>query len=268
MSEKNLPSLKAMAESKVDGIQTMKMFSVDPALVEVEDGFNRPLNREHIESIKITIKAGGILDPIWVRVDNGAIILVDGEHRLTAVLECIGEGLSIPPNGYKMPAQQFRGNDAERVAHLLTSSQGLPLTPLQRGIQYRKLEAFGWSHHEIANKVGRTTTHVAEMILLAGSNSDVQVMVASGEVSAANAAKVVRKHGEGAGKVLDSHMQAARMNGKKKITEKSISGATPKNLPEAIKWEMESGGAIRAHDICPKYADLINYLRGTSLGNM
>jgi hypothetical protein len=114
--KKNLPSLKAMAESKVEGIQTMKMFSVDPALVEVEDGFNRPLNREHIESIKITIKAGGILDPIWVRVDNGSIILVDGEHRLTAVLECIGEGLSIPPNGYKMPAQQFRGNDAERVA--------------------------------------------------------------------------------------------------------------------------------------------------------
>ena len=262
--KRNPVSLKALAENKAEGVGKVTYFAVDPHKVEVEPGFNREISREHIESIKITLRAGGKLDPIWVRVDDGRIILVDGEHRWTATLECLADGtLTAPPDGYRMDAQQFRGTDAERVAHLLTSSQGLPLTPLQRGIQYRKLEAFGWTHKQIAEKVGRTTTHVAEVIMLASSNTDVQQMVKSNEVAAHLAVKAVRKHGENAGAVLAEAVQSARLAGKDKATAKDVDGATPKNLPQAIQIEKDSGGTFRAEILCPKYADLIAYLRGT-----
>lgn len=253
-----------MAEAKVDGVRTVKQFSVDPRKVEVELGFNRPLNREHIESIKETMLTGVEIDPIWVRVDNGRIILVDGEHRVTAAKELLSDGkLPEPPDGYRMAAQQFRGNDAERIAHLITSSQGLALTPLQRGIQYRKLTGFGWTTKDIAQKVGRTVQHVSDVLLLAESDSDVQGMVAADEVAAHTAIKAVKKHGSGAGAILSDGVQAARLDGKKKATAKHLDGNTPKNLPQAIQFEIDSGGKFRAEDLCPRYKDLIAYLRNS-----
>lgn len=265
MKQLSFPSLKAMAENgNVNGVKKMTIFEVDPRQVIIESGFNRPIDPEHVKSIKKTVMAGGTLDPIWVRIDAASgdkPILVDGEHRLKAVLEALDEGLAEPPNGYKMAAQQFRGNDAERVAHLLTSSQGLALTPLQRGQQYAKLAAFGWEPAQIADKVGKTSVHVAELITLAQADTSVQTMVSSGKVSAAVATKAVRKHGSNAAQELKTLLADAEKSGRKKITAKSVDGKTTNNLPEAIRLEIVSGGTVKAQDVCPKHADLIEYLR-------
>lgn len=254
-----------MAEGKEEGVRTVKQYSVDPRKIEVEAGFNRPLNEDHIQSLMETMKAGGDVGLIVVRVDDGKIILVDGEHRVTAAKRLLESGqLPEPPDGYRMNAEQFRGSDADRIAHLITSSQGLPLTPLQRGIQYRKLIAFGWTVKNIAEKVGRTVPHVSEVILLAESDSDVQKMVADNEVAAHTAIKAVRKHGSGAGAVLSEGVHSARLDGKKKATAKHVEGGTAKNLPQAIRMEMESGGTFTAESLCPRYAKEIAYLRGTA----
>jgi ParB-like chromosome segregation protein Spo0J len=264
VNEKQAVSLKVMAEAKLEGVNKITAFGVDPRIVEVEPDFNRPISRDHVESIKLTIKAGGKLPPIEVRVEQGKIILVDGEHRVIAYCECIAEGLEMPPDGFRISAQQFRGSDADRIAHLLTSSQSLTISPLQRGIQYLKLIRLGWSNKQIADRVGRTATSIAESIFLAESNTDVQKAVEANEISASNAIKAVRQHGTKAGAVIKEHVESARLAGKAKATSKHISGSTPKNLPEAIKAEMESGGSFRAEALCPKYADLIQYLRGTA----
>ncbi len=251
-------SLKVLAERKVDGVGTVKQFSVASSLIEVEDGFNgRPIDVDHVEAMKKSYRAGAVFPPMYVRVDNGRIILVDGHHRDRMYKELILEGLPI----LKVDVVQFRGNDAERVAHMLTTASGKPLTPLEMGLQYRKLQGYGWENKRIAETVGKTVSHVGEMIKLAESNSDVQGMVKSKQVSAANAVKMLRKHGEKAGEVMADSMQAARLNGKSKITEKSIGGSTPKDFIAAIEFEMSSGGSFKAETLCPKYANLIAYLR-------
>lgn len=212
-------SLKVLAESKTEGVQKTTQFKVDPRLIEIEPGFNaRPIDPEHVGAMKTSLLAGSILPPLFVRVEQSRIIVVDGHHRLTAMLELIGEGHEIK----SVDCMQFRGSDADRVAHMLTSSQGKNLTPLQMGLQYRKLIGFGWDEREISDKVGKTRQHVHDMIFLAESNSDVQGMVARGEVAAHVAIKALRKHGSEAGKVLASHLVNAKAAGKKKVTAKTI----------------------------------------------
>lgn len=256
-------SLKVLAERKVEGVNKQTQFKVDPRIIEIEPGFNaRPIDPDHVNAFKESIKAGSIVPPMFVRVDDGRIIVVDGHHRLTAYLELIAEGFEV----LAVDVIQFRGNDAERVAHMITTAQGLPLTPLQLGTSYRKLIAFGWSHAQIAAKVGKSLTHVSQCVLLAESNSDVQGMVERKEVAAHVAIKAVRKHGNKAGDVLHDHLQTARLNGKTKVTESTAEGATPtRSLAAAIQAEIDSGGSFKAEELCPRYAHLIAYLRNSEM---
>lgn len=226
-------SLKVLAERKARGIQKSTQFQVDPRIIEIEEGFNaRPIDPEHVQAMKMSMLAGTILPPLFVRVrpEDGGIIVVDGHHRLTAILALIDEGHEFK----RVDCMQFRGNDADRIAHMLTSSQGKPLTPLQMGLQYRKLSTFGWHEGEIAAKVGKSRQHVHDMVLLAESNSDVQGMVARGEVAAHIVVAALRKHGSEAGKVLAGHLDTAKAAGKKKVTNKTIKKAASTAAPPVL----------------------------------
>jgi len=239
--EKNKPlvSLKLFAENHVEGVSKTTQFQVDPRIIVVEDGFNaRPLDPDHISSIKLAYSSGSILPPVFVRVDNGRIIMVDGHHRLAAALELIAEGQDI----LRLDAIQYRGNDADRIAHMLTSNSGKNLTPLEMGIQYKKLIAFGWASPAIAAKVGKSRSHVDQMVELAGADSDVQGMVKRGEVAAHAALKTVKKHGSKAGAELSKALDTAKAAGKKKVTPKTI---TPVNTDaqhaKMYRWLRDNG---------------------------
>lgn len=250
-------SLKVLAERKVDGVQKTTQFKVDPRRLEIEDtDAIRAVNPEQVAAMKIAYRNGTILPPIFVRVDDGRIIVVDGAHRTTMFKELIADGEEI----MLVDAIQFRGSDADRIAHMLTSNQGLPLTSIQKGEAYRRLENYGWTPAKIAEKIGMSTAHVDQMLIIASANSDVQQAVTAGEVSASNAIKIVRQHGSNAGAVIQEQLTKAKSAGKAKVTAKTIKGSTT-TLAKAIQAEIDSHGATRAETLCPEHADLIAYLR-------
>lgn len=215
----NYVSLKQMAEGKVEGIQKTTQFQIDPRLLEVEEGFNaRDIDDEHVLSIADAITAGVVLPAIDVRVDAGRVIVVDGHHRRQAYLYLINSGTDIR----RVDCRQFRGNDVDRIAHLVTSAQGKPLTPLEMGMQYKKLIALNLTEKEIADKIGKSRQHVMDMLALARANADVHEQVKRGQVSAKVAMKIVKKHGDAAGEVIAGHIAAAAASGKKKVTEKIV----------------------------------------------
>lgn len=244
--EKVLPSLKAMAEAHANGVQKTTQFQVDPREIEVEPGFNaRPIDPEHVASMKESARAGMGFPPLVVRVQDGRIILIDGHHRLQACLELIAEGTEYK----RIDVMQFRGNDAERIALMLTSAQGKPLLPLQAGFQYKKLVALGWSVAEVAAKVGKTRQHVDDMIRLANANTDVHEAVSSGKASANTALAAVRKHGDKAGKVLkDAHSKS----GGKKVTKKTLKGDEPKR---GVSAEIEARIRAEERERCATLCD-------------
>jgi len=134
-----------------------------------------------------------------------------------------------------VPVIAFEGNDADRVARIISSQENEKLSPLELAEGYKRLRAFGWAPEQIAKKVGKTRQHVEQVLTVGNANTDVQSLVAAGHVSATTAAQVVREHGEGAGKVLGAELEKAQASGKKKVTAGSMKGPSiPKPRLEAV----------------------------------
>lgn len=231
-------SLKAAAEDKaLEGVGKETSFKVDPRMVEIEPGFNRPINRDNVDQFKVAIRNGATIPPIYVRVEPGRIIMVDGEHRWIAVCELIAEGMAIP----FMSAIQFRGDDADRIAHLITSSQGMGLSPLDAGAQYLKLIRLKWDVKMIAARTGKSTTHIENCLLLAESNTDVKDAVRAGEVASTLAVDLIKEHGTEAGAVIQKELVKAKASGRDKVTRKSVQGAAvPRKLVTRFTDSLDS----------------------------
>ncbi|MFC5548170.1 DUF551 domain-containing protein [Massilia aerilata] len=219
----HMASLKAAAEDKNNpNVSKVTSFAVDPRVLEVEEGFNaRPLNADHVAEMSLAWRSGAVFPPLEVRVEDGHIFIVDGHHRHAAALDAISKGADIK----SIDVRQFRGNDADRVAHMISSASGLPLTPLQLGVQYRKLIGFRWTEKQIADRVGKSVQHVKDMIVLAEANSDVHQAINAGEVTGTTAVALVKKHGSKAGKVIREGVEKAKASGKTKATPKMFAEA-------------------------------------------
>lgn len=235
--KKPFVSLKTAAEGGISGVKKETNFQVAPHLIEIEPGFNRPISRSNVEQFKTAIRNGATIPPIFVRVDAGRIIMVDGEHRMIAILELIAEGMEIP----SMSATQFRGNDADRIAHQLTSAQGEPHSPLDAGIQYLKLIRLNWDSKRIAGRIGRSVTHIEQCILLAESNTDVQQAVRNGDVSGTMAVSIIKEQGSNAGVFIKEQLASAKASGKTKVTAKTMQGsALPRKLVSRVTQSIGS----------------------------
>jgi len=237
----NFVSLKVAAEKKIHGDDVSKVtsFAVAPHLLEIEEGFNaRPLNPEHVAEMSLAMRNGATFPPLEVRVDDGHILIVDGHHRHAAALKAIAEGFEIKA----LDCRHFRGNDADRVAHMLNSASGLTLTPLQLGVQYRKLLGFGWTEPQIANRRGKSVQHVKDMIQLAEADSDVHQAVNAGLISGTAALKMVKQHGSKAGAVIQDGLEQARAEGKEKVTPRALARrSSPKVTDKQIvDWMVEN----------------------------
>ena len=238
---KHYNKLREMAEARdaqdpnkklFEGITKMTAFMLDPRLIKVEPGFNaRPLDEEHVEEFVVSIIAGGYIPPMAVKVIDGEPTVRDGHHRLEAYMRAIAKGADIK----SVQVVEFTGNDADAVALLVTSAGGMPLTPLQRGVQYKKLVKFGWTNQQIAEVSGKSVQHVTDMLLLANSNNDVQQLVSSGQVAAHVALKTVRNEGAGAGKKLKEQLAKAQSGGARKLTNKTAKAAADASTPASEK---------------------------------
>lgn len=222
-------SLKVAAEDKNNpAVSKVTSFAVDPRVLEVEEGFNaRPLNADHVAEMSLALRNGATFPALDVRVDAGRILIVDGHHRHAAALDAIAKGFDIK----SLDVRHFRGNDADRVAHMISSAGGLALTPLQLGVQYRKLIGFGWTETQIANRGGKSVQHVKDMILLGEANSDVHQLVNAGKISGTAALKAVKQHGSKAGAVIQEGLEQAKAEGKDKVTPKALARSSGPRKP-------------------------------------
>lgn len=193
--------------------------------IHEEAGFNLRREgedlQESIDALAAFVLDGGQLPPLEVRPRaEGGVYVVDGHRRRRALHQAISLGYPAADEDGELwvSVVAFNGNDADRVARVITSQEGRKLEPLELAEGYKRLAAFGWQPDRIAAKVGKTRQHVEQMLLLASANSDVQQLVASGAVAAATAVDLVRKHGENAGQVLAGELEKAKASGRAKVT--------------------------------------------------
>lgn len=239
MSEKIHGSFKALAgNSQETGVKKTDLYKVPPEKLVEEPGFNErdyndPDVQAQIEAFAQAYAAGRYVPPLAVRIDSatGDIILVDGHQRRRGALLAIERGTTIT----HLECLPFRGNDADRVVCMLTSSEGLKLKPVGIARGYLRLLRMGLDVSEIARSVAKTAQHVESMLVLAEANTDVQALVNQGAVSATMAIEVVRKHGDRAGEVLGSKLKEANARGQTKVKPSAIKEWAP---PRALATKL------------------------------
>lgn len=217
------------SEAAQGNIKKTDLFRVRLSDLKVESGFNLRNTkdkdvREHIDEMIKSAEAGATFPPLEVRMtDDNEIFIVDGHCRREMYI-------TLKNRGYKIEwidCLPFRGNDADRVFKVIASSQGKPLTPLQRAIGYKRLRAMGIDQLAIASGVGKTTEHVRQLLILADANSDVHAAISAGNISAHTALELIQKHGESAGEHIAKLLGKAKEQGKKKVTKATSTAKLP-----------------------------------------
>lgn len=208
--------------------------SADLWMVPVEQlrlvpGFNiRPLDPEHVASLKAAIKANGynrgeaLKGFVSKEGDTENVINVwDGQHRLTAVRELIDEGepieflpVIVSPAGTSMVDVT--------VGMIETSDKKKPLAPQNWAVGCKRLIGYGCDVDEIARRFGKTNQQVRDYLVLAGASRRVLAMVEEGKVSGTNAIRLLKKHGAGTAEVLEKKFELAKAKGKKKVTAATL----------------------------------------------
>lgn len=224
-----------------------------------EPGFNLRAEgaelQAHIESMCTSYMAGVTLPPLEVRVTvDDKIYVVDGHCRRRAILMAIERGAQIE----FVDVLPFTGNDVDRVAKMIASSQGLALKPLERALGYKRLANFGWDTEQIAAHIGMTKPHVEQLLVLANANHDVHRFVADGKIAAHTAIEIVREHGDGAGEFISKQLEAAENKGKSKVTNGTITG---KRLPKKVVNSVLDSFRVFSGRVSPTMVEQYNGLR-------
>jgi len=196
-------------------ITTRKTYLLGVDELYVEIGYNiREIDQTHVEEFRDAYIAGEHVPPLAVQVTEQGIKIIDGHHRYYGAKLAQKDGYEI-----RLECKDFVGSEADRIAFMVTSSQGRALEPLERAAAYQRLINQGWEPAQIAKKVKRSITDVENHLALLTSGDELIALVKNKEVAATTAVALVREHGASAGKVAKTELEKAKATGKKKLTK-------------------------------------------------
>lgn len=198
------------------GTKVNKTYMVPIAEIYVEPGFNvREIDQEHAEEFRDAFIAGEFVPPLAVQVTEQGVKVIDGHHRYHGALMATQAGHEVA----RLECKDFTGTEADRIAFMVTSSQGKALSPLERGAAYQRLVNQGWTPAEVAKKVKRSLSDVSHHLQLLEVGDELIGMVKSGEVSPSTAVALSAEHGVKAGSVASEGLAKAKAAGKSKLTK-------------------------------------------------
>ena len=167
------------AEDLIEGarFEEVPLDSIEPNPRQPREVFDADALAELVTSIREV----GILQPIVVReLDPGRYQLIMGERRWRASREA---GLESVPAIVRDTADDALLRDA-----LLENLHRQELNALEEAAAYAQLlEEFGATHEELADRVGRSRSHVTNTLRLLHLTPSVQRRVAAGVLSAGHA---------------------------------------------------------------------------------
>ncbi len=211
-------------------------------------GFNtRVKDAEYNERVTLladTIERHGFYEhkPLAVVMlpNDSTVYIYDGEHRYDAAKIA---GLNGADFGDGLPVT-FAADGAtvrDLTISLVHSNSGAQLSPIEMSAVVRRLTSYGMPKEEIAGKIGKTTRHVGNLLILATATPATKRAVATGKIAAAAVVKMISEDGaKVTNEKVATHIKKAAEAGKAKATPKTMAPAGPKmattkttmNLPE------------------------------------
>lgn len=225
-----MATLGQLYSKQNSGLTVKKTHMVPLSTIYIEDGFNiRDIDMEHVNEFKEAFIAGEYIPPLFVEVTEKGVKVIDGHHRYLGALEAVKAGHEIA----RIECKDFIGTEAEKIAFMITSSQGKPLSPTERAIAYYRLLNQGFSIDEIAKKVKRSTSDVRHHLQLAECEPQIKEMVKAREISSSDAITLQKEHGACALQVAQEALKEAKAQGKNKIVLQRFNHKTAYNTLSA-----------------------------------
>ncbi|MBU6449598.1 MAG: ParB/Srx family N-terminal domain-containing protein [Rhodospirillales bacterium] len=250
------------AEAQAQDSRKLYLYQIDPLLIEEEDGFNLryyddPKVIAHIEAFCESFMDGRYVPPMVVRaLDDGRIVVIEGHCRRRGLRMAIARGARIG----LVSVIPFRGNDAERVEVMLRSAQGLKLEALDVARGYLRLRDMGFSAADIAASQSKSEARVRQMLLLAQADPQVQALVRGRHVSPDAAIEALIEHGDVAAEVLGRKLDAARQEGRFRLTKAAPRQPRPSRKTVEKVFANVEAAAVHLPPDLPKQARALQKL--------
>jgi len=174
-----LGSGEELAGPAADGPRTAPIEFLRPSSLQPR----RRFAEDELAALAESIRAKGVMQPLLVRrIAGGAehFEIVAGERRWRAAQLAGCHELPIV-------VYDLSDRDALEVA-LLENVQRQDLTPLEEAEGYRRLiDEFGHTQEALAHTLGKSRSHIANLIRLLGLPEPLRAMLERGEISAGHA---------------------------------------------------------------------------------
>lgn len=168
---------KAPQKTEESGVKILKLRDIEPNPDQPRKNFEK----DKLEALAASIKEHGIVQPIVVKPQkNGMYTIVAGERRWRAAHIA---GLTQVPC--------VEGDYTEKQIMELALVENLQredLNPIEESEGYRNLmDTFGLTQEEVATRVGKSRSAVANALRLNGLSDKIKAMVIKGELTSGHA---------------------------------------------------------------------------------
>jgi len=189
---RGLSALMADVNVSTEVVETDASPSAD-RLVPIEylrpnpDQPRRTFTQEHLDDLTNSIRTKGVLQPLIVRPDPQAadrFEIVAGERRWRAAQAA--QLHEIP-----VLVRDFSDTEVLEVA-IIENIQRADLNPIEEAAGYRQLMfKFGHTQEKLAEALGKSRSHIANLMRLLNLPDSVQMLVSDGKLSAGHARALI-----------------------------------------------------------------------------
>jgi len=155
---------------------------VDIDLIEANsDQPRKHFDEEKIKELADSIVSHGLIQPIVVnKLTDGKYQIIAGERRFRACK--VAELMRIP-----VIIKNLNDRDVLEIA-LIENIQRQELTAIEEAEGFQRLiETYGYNHHEIAVAIGKSRSHVANLLRLNQLPDSIKLMINNGQLTMGHA---------------------------------------------------------------------------------
>lgn len=140
---------------------------------------------EELNELAASLRQNGVIQPLIVRpLDNGTYQIVAGERRWRAAQ--LAQLHDVP-----VVIREFTDQQVLEVA-IIENIQRADLNPIEEAAGYRQLmEKFGHTQQQMAEALGKSRSHIANLLRLLQLPAEVLGMVESGQLSSGHARALI-----------------------------------------------------------------------------
>ena len=252
MTNSNLgKGLGELLGSSLSDLDDKKEKVKDIKITLVEPGKYQPrltIDEEELKLLTKSIKEKGVIQPILVKFNN--IIhkyeIIAGERRFRA---------SVAAGKTSIPAIMLDVNDKEAYElAIIENIQRERLNPLEEAVAIDKLvKKYNYSQDDVAKKLGKSRTHIANIARLLSLPDEIQNMVSQNELSMGHARALINKENaiELAKKIIDENLSVREV-------ERLVKAEANKNSKKAV-IQHDKQKKLFLNTIAKKLTSAINY---------